>query len=232
MQIKEMLEYQKIDGQIRKPEAELKNSDDRKNATKMQEYLKDSQGKLVALEKTSEKLVALYKKATTAYNDFAEKLEKLLKEGTGTNPEEVTARLEKANAFMVVSTKLEKDLESLAQSLTKINSDFDQLMKNSKTAKANFEVYKNRYNEARQKNEPVINELKAKRDKLKGLIDAEMLARYTHKAEAKYPVLVPLKDNRCGGCRMEISGTKLKQLKEKGVIECENCGRIIFNAEF
>ena len=34
--------------------------------------------------------------------------------------------------------------------------------------------------------------------------------------------------DKCGGCRMAISGTKLKQLKEKGVIECENCGRIIF----
>ena len=228
MQIKEILEYQKLDGEIRKIEAEVKNSEDRKNATKMQDYLRDSQAKLVSLEKTSEKLVALYKKATLAYNDFAEKLDKLLKEGTGDSAEAVTARLEKANAFMLASAKLEKDLESLTASISKVNSDFDSIMKNSKTAKANFEVYKNRFNELKAKNEPKLLELKNKRDALKTKIDADLLSKYVHKAESKYPVFVPVCDDKCGGCRMAISGTKLKQLKEKGAIECENCGRIIF----
>lgn len=228
MQIKEMLEYQKLDGEIRKLEAEIKNSEERKNATKMQDYLRDSQAKLISLEKTSEKLLGIYKKAMQAYNDFAEKLDKLLKEGTGENPEEVTQKLERANQFMLVSNKLEKDIESLSSSIAKVNSEFDSIMKNSKTAKANFEVYKNRFNELKVKVEPKLAELKAEQAKLKSKIDAELLSKYNHKAESKYPVFVPMKDNRCGGCRMEISGTKLKQLKEKGVIECENCGRIIF----
>jgi len=228
MQIKEMLEYQKLDGEIRKLEAEVKNSEDRKNATKMQDYLRDGQAKLISLEKTSEKLVGVYKKAVQAYNDFAEKLEKLLKEGTGENPDEVTQRLEKANQFMLVTAKLEKDLESLSASIAKINADFDAVMKNSKTAKSNFEVYKNRFNEFKSKVEPKIVELKNEQAKLKSKIDSELLSKYNHKAESKYPVFVPVRDNSCGGCRMEISGTKLKQLKEKGVIECENCGRIIF----
>ena len=228
MQINEMLEYQKLDGEIRKLESDIKNSEERKNATKMQDYLKDCQNKLVALEKTSEKLVTLYKKATAAYNDFAEKLEKLLKEGTGETPEAVTLKLEKANAFMSASSKLEKDLESLSTSIAKVNAEFDSIMKNSKTAKSNFEVYKNRYNEQKAKVEPKIADLKSKRDKLESSITKELLSKYKQKVEAKYPVFVPVKDNTCGGCRMEISGTKLKQLKEKGVIECENCGRIIY----
>ena len=228
MQIKEMLEYQKLDGEIRKIEAEVKNSEDRKNATKMQDYLRDSQAKLVSLEKTSEKLVNLYKKAVQTYNDFAEKLDKLLKEGVGENADEVTQRLEKTNAFMLASAKLEKDLESLTASISKVNAEFDSIMKNSKTAKANFEVYKNRFNELKAKYEPKMKELMVKRDEYKKSIDAELLSKYVHKAESKYPVFVPVKDNKCGGCRMEISGTKLKQLKEKGMIECENCGRIIF----
>ena len=229
MQIKEMLEYQKLDGEIRKLEAEVKNSEERKNATKMQDYLRDGQAKLISLEKTSEKLIGVYKKAMQAYNDFAERLEKLLKEGTGESPEEVTQRLERANQFMLVSSKLEKDLESLSASIAKVNAEFDNIMKNSKTAKANFEVYKNRFNELKAKVEPRLAELKAEQSKLKSKIDADMLAKYNHKAESKYPVFVRAQDNRCGGCRMEISGTKLKQLKEKGIIECENCGRIIFS---
>ena len=49
MQMKEILEYQKLDGKIRKIENEIKNSEDRKNASKMQDYLRDSQVKLVKL---------------------------------------------------------------------------------------------------------------------------------------------------------------------------------------
>ena len=51
------------------------------------------------------------------------------------------------------------------------------------------------------------------------------------KREAKkFPVFVALISNKCGGCRMEISASKLGQMKtnEYGVIECENCGRFIY----
>jgi len=230
MQIKEMVEYQKLDGQIRRLENDLKNSEERKNAAKMQDYLRDSQNKLAKLEESSDKLVKLYKKAHAAYNDFMDKLDKLVKEGLGENPGEVTARLEKANAFSQAAAKLEKDLESLNASIAKVNSDFDAIMKNSKTAKANFEVYKTRFNELKAKKEPEINELKSRQNKLSLSIDAELLARYKQKVESKYPVFVPEADGRCGGCRMEISGAKLKSLKEKGVIECENCGRYIYQS--
>ena len=228
MNLKEMIEYQKLDGQIRKLELELKNSEERKNASKMQDYLKDSQAKLAKVEETSEKLVVLYKKAQAAYNDFMDKLDKLVKEGLGENAKEVTQRLEKANAFNSAVVKLEKDLESLQASIVKVNNEFDLIMKNSKTAKANFEVYKNRFNELKAKKDPEIAQLKARCDKISVGLDAELLARYKRKADSKYPVFVPEKDGRCGGCRMEISGSKLKSLKENGYIECENCGRIIY----
>ena len=228
MQIKEMLEYQKLDGEIRKLENSLKNSEERKNATKMQDYIKDGQAKILSLEKTGEKLLSVYKKAVQAYNDFTAKLDKLLKETVGESPEEITRMLEKANTFMLANAKLEKDLESLQVSIMKVNNEFDVIKKSSLTAKNNFAVYKAKYNELRAKIEPEINKLKEQREKLQGKISSNLLTTYKQKSESKYPVFVPMKDNRCGGCRMEISGTKLKQLKEVGFIECENCGRVIY----
>ena len=95
MQMKEILEYQKLDGKIRKIENEIKNSEDRKNASKMQDYLRDSQVKLVKLEEQSEKLVKIQKKAIEAYNDFALKLEQAIKEEKSSTPAEVSAQMEK-----------------------------------------------------------------------------------------------------------------------------------------
>ena len=229
MQMKEMLEYQKLDSKIKKIENEIRNSEDRKNASKMQDYLRDSQAKLVKLEEQSEKLVKLQKKAVETYNEFVQKLETVIKENAST-PAEVSAQMEKLNSFHAVCVKLEKDIESLRVSLERVSSDFDSIMKNSKTAKGNFEVYKNRFNEFKKSREPEIAELAAERDRLAKSIDSMLMEKYKQKVESKVPVFVPSTNNTCGGCRMEISGSKMKSLKENGIIECENCGRIIYLA--
>ena len=228
MQIKEILEYQKIDSKIRKIDAEIKNSEDRKKATQMQEYLRDSQSKLVKLEESSVKLVKLCEKAVQTHNDFVLRVEQIMKEGEEKTQDEVRAKLEKLNSLHASIVKIEKDIESLKSSIDKISAEFDNLMKNSKTAKGNFEIYKNRFNELKKKYEPELKTLMQERDKIGAGIQAELLSKYKHKAESKTPVFVPCRDNACGGCRMEISGSKLKALKETGMIECENCGRIIY----
>lgn len=230
MQMKEILEYQKLDGKIRKIENEIKNSEDRKNASKMQDYLRDSQVKLVKLEEQSEKLVKIQKKAIEAYNDFALKLEQAIKEEKSSTPAEVSAQMEKLNSFHAICAKLEKDIESLKTSLEKVSAEFDAIMKNSKTAKGNFEVYKNRFNEMKKSREPELAELTRERDELSKTIDAKIMEKYRQKVESKSPVFVPSTNSTCGGCRMEISGSKMKSLKEQGFIECENCGRIIYLA--
>ena len=52
---------------------------------------------------------------------------------------------------------------------------------------------------------------------------------YLQKREGKlFPVFVELTATKCGGCRMEISVSKQAKLKADGMIECENCGRIIY----
>jgi len=230
MQMKEILEYQKLDSKIRKIENEIRNSEDRKNASKMQDYLRDSQAKLVKLEEQSAKLVGLQKKAVQTYNDFVSKLEAVIKEGKSDSQAEVAAQMEKLNSFHAVCVKLEKDIESLKASLEKVSAEFDSIMKNSKTAKGNFEVYKNRFNELKKSREPELQALTKERDALVPAIDARLMDKYKQKVESKSPVFVPATNNACGGCRMEISGAKLKSLKENGFIECENCGRIIYLA--
>ena len=227
--MKEILEYQKIDSQIRKLEAEIKNSEDRKNASRMQEYLQTSQAKLAKLEEQSEKLVKLQKKALETYNEFVAKLEAIMKEEVKSKAD-VSSQMEKLNSMHTYCTKLEKDMESLKSSLEKIAADFDALMKNSKTARGNFEVYKNRFNAQKQKLEPEIKKLEAERDKLAKACDGALLQKYKQKAESKSPVFVACVSGSCGGCRMEISGAKMKALKESKIIECENCGRLIYLA--
>ena len=68
-------------------------------------------------------------------------------------------------------------------------------------------------------------------DKQKAKVDPKLMAKYASKSEGKiFPIFVPETNGRCGRCRMEISASKLSDLKSKGTVECENCGRIIYLA--
>ena len=88
-----------------------------------------------------------------------------------------------------------------------------------------------KYTKLKTELEPKINALKSDLAKIQKDVDSKLLQKYNQKRENKiFPVFVSLADNKCGGCRMEISASKLGTMKKNdfGVIECENCGRIIY----
>ena len=66
--MQEIIKYQEIDMNIKKLDAELKSSANRKNAAEMQQYLKDSQSKLVSLDENAKALSDQYEKAVAIYN--------------------------------------------------------------------------------------------------------------------------------------------------------------------
>ena len=92
--------------------------------------------------------------------------------------------------------------------------------------KANYDEIKPKYDEYVQAEaQREADELNAQKKK----VNPEFLNKYLSKQEGKvFPIFVELKDNRCGGCRMEVPAGKLKDLNTKHILECENCGRIIY----
>lgn len=227
-----IIKYQEIDTKIRKLNGELLASKNRKGAAEMQQYLKDGQAKLIRLEEVADNLTKQYEKAVKLYNDFVSKLEVLTKSVDSAGLERM-AELEGAiNNFVSNSAALENNINALASKITQANKEFEVLMNNAKKAKHNLEVYKTNYNAEKAKIEPEIARLSNELLVQKGKVDPAMLAKYQAKAEGKvFPIFVVEANGRCAGCRMEISASKLSSLKANGVIECENCGRLIYSKQ-
>lgn len=226
--MQEILKYQDIDLKIKKIEGEILSSECRQNAGKMQQYLKDSQTKIMQLESSSGKVVDTYKKATKLYNEFVEKLSELNKKIEGATLENIDGLKELVSKYYDILSKLEREISNMSNQINSINREFDNVMKNARTARKNLEVYKDEYNKLKETKEPEILALKKELDALKTKVNPELLKKYLAKREGKQPVFVPEKDGRCGGCRMEIPGIKLNELLSGGHIECENCGRVIY----
>ena len=60
--IEKVLEYQKVESELIKTEIELSKSKDKEKALEIQQVLKNQQARLVALEKSAQKVNASYKK--------------------------------------------------------------------------------------------------------------------------------------------------------------------------
>ena len=227
--MQEIIKYQEIDMQIRKLNNQLESSQNRKGAADMQQYLKDGQAKLMKLEGVAESLTSQYEKAVKLYNDFVNKLEMLTKSVEAADLDKLSELESTIKNFKANSETLENNIAALANKINQANKEFETLMNNAKKAKHNLEVYKTNYTKEKAQIEPEIARLSKELLEQKAKVDKTLLNKYQAKAEGKvFPIFVKETNGKCGGCRMEISASKRSELKSKGVIECENCGRLIY----
>lgn len=227
--MQEIIKYQEIDSRLRKLEAELQSSENRKNAADMQRYLKDGQARLMKLDQISKSLLEQYQKAVSLYNDFVNKLSSLSKKVADAKDNVNDELANTLDNFKATSENLDNNIVNLSNKINSVNREFEGIMNNAKKAKRNLDIYKAGYAKEREKLEPEINKLKSELNAQKSKVNPALLTKYNSKSEGKvFPIFVAEVGGRCGGCRMEISAGKLSDLKTKGTIECENCGRVIY----
>ena len=133
--------------------------------------------------------------------------------------------------FAMIASGLEKEINNIYADVLQISKEYEDIIKRSKTERANFDKYKDSYAKLKNEVEPKIEKLKTELSKKEKEVECELFKIYKHKRESRiFPVFVELASNKCSGCRMEVSASKIGQMKTNkyGIIECENCGRLIY----
>ena len=226
-----ILEYQTVETELIALETEVSKSKDREKASEIQQNLKNQHAKLLALENSAKVVGEQYKKATEKYEEYLKKLEKLEEEVKNADPEKAELYAKMYKDFATVSANLERDIQNIHASVQQISRDYEDIIRKSKFDRERFDKFKASYSKLKAEKEPQIEATKAKLEALAKSIDPKLMSIYRQKREGRiFPVFVALAVNKCGGCRMEISASKLGQMKTNnlGVIECENCGRLIY----
>lgn len=228
---KSILEYQRIEGEIIALETDLAKSGDREKAAQIQQSLKNQHSRLIVLETNAKKVNEAYTKAISKYEEYSKKLEELEKQITVVEADKVELYEKAYKDFAAVANALEKDITKLHNEIQSISREYEEIIKKSKSDREKFDKYKTSYSKQKATIEPQIEEAKKKLVEIQKEIDAKLFAKYSQKREGRiFPVFVRLNVNKCGGCRVELSATKLGEMKknEFGIIECENCGRYIY----
>lgn len=229
----EILDYQRKEKELIDLEKSLSQSDERRKLVKARAFLQDVDKNIKDMD---DKAAAL----NANFDALRDKIEKLASE-----LEEYNALLNKSadeaeiNYFVKKVAKLDEELSSAENDASKIISDvkalliaFDDYKKKVKTAKEEFESYKKKYDDLKKSHQKDFDRIRGELIAIEKTVpssDKEVFELYKKVREKKiYPAIVAVNGESCGGCRMELSMNMMSKLKEKHVIECEECGRIIY----
>ena len=129
------------------------------------------------------------------------------------------------NGNITYTRTVKKDYENLTHFVTKDDGTTYIAINRNREAKEKFEAKK-------MEMQPKLTEIETKLKSLEKEISPEIMAKYkTLRSDGIFPILVPVVNKCCGGCRMEIPSSTLDKLKTNKVTQCEHCRRVIYNKD-
>lgn len=228
--LKNIIEYQKLDAKLLSLKRDLEKDASKQTLNKVVVLVKDSQNKLLELEAKAKSAIKDYEKYKIEYEKAYNQLNALIKQDVeGMTESQLNESIEKANQLVSLLGSLERGLSSQAENVSTI-------VKNFETCRNNIVLYKQKYKESKlacekleESIKPKVEEIKKQKLEMEKSIDPTLLNKYKHLRQDKiFPVFVPLNNNSCGGCSMELPAALMNKLKAEGYLECEQCRRYIY----
>lgn len=224
-----LLEYQELDKKLKKIKKESAGENSIQSLEKLNKIIKDCQNKILELEETSKSLLSSLNKLLEVQKKgvaYVGKCEKMDIEKM--KPEELKDFDAKTTQTAKQLAELDARITSHNEEVKKVVLDYKLTRKKLLEAKEKRDSLKQESSSSTEQSNP-YDDLKKQMVELEKEIEPAKLAKYKAlKQDGIFPVIVPLVDKRCGGCRMELSTSALDKLKTNGMHECEQCRRLIY----
>ena len=226
---KELLEYQRVDGELRKIEQEIAASEERKKFLQAKKFMESAGEKLEAQDKRAQDLKALAQKLTEEFEDINKTineysdLDEMVESGgdIGFYKKSVQSLVDRLRAMKGELFKLMSDIESAVE-------EYKKMKKQTISMQKQYKEYSEKFKEIKNSRAEEVNAISKQLDKIGKNIPAEILTRYQAKRRERiFPVVAPLTNGRCI-CGMDFAIAQQGELSSGGVIECEHCHRFIY----
>lgn len=228
--IKALLNYQAVDAKLKDIEKILSGSEERKKAVNAKKYLEGVEENVNKLDVRAFELMAAYESAVGEQAKLKEQSQ-VISDGLNEVADEKEA------SFLIKKVEeLIAKIKTYSANIAKLSDELQTVMKEYSKIKATTKVAQEQYNEnakkyaelkesVREDKEKIEKELSA----LKDAVDPQLMDRYLKKRNNKiYPVLYAVRGNVCGACNMELPMSEMNKLKNGEIIDCDQCGRMIY----
>ncbi len=226
---KELLEYQKVDGELRKIEQEVAASEERKKYIQAKKFMETAGEKLEAQDKRARELKALFEKLTEEFGEIERAiaeyadLDELVENGgdIAFYKKNVQSLADRLRAMKGELTRLASDIENASE-------EYKKMKKQTISMQKQYKEYNEKFKEVKNSRADEVKEINARLEAIGAKIPPEILERYKAKRRDKiFPVVVPLNGEFCI-CGRDFPLAQQGRLSGGGVVECEHCHRFIY----
>lgn len=228
--IEELLAYQAADAGLKKIENELSASEDRKKAVAAKKYLDGVEESVNKLDARAARLAEEFSKLEEELAKCKEQESEFIKAGEGVEDGAEAAyllkKIDEASAeikiLMQKAEKLTAEINAAVKEYVRIKSETKAAQAQYAESGKKYSGLKASFKEERERIEGELKELAKK-------VDPALMERYLKKRAGKiYPVLFEARGQFCGACNMELPMSELGKLKNGEIIECDQCGRLLY----
>jgi predicted nucleic acid-binding Zn-ribbon protein len=232
-----LYEYQQADARLEAFEQKLKNTATRKQLIKLRNYLKKQQAILRDMENKAlveqnelseinvqyDRIIEFLGKK---HNDISE-YEKL-----DTNVLDYNVVKDLVHEFEVMYENIIKQKRraiAVQKKSEGTQARLKEILTHVSRAQREFALLKKKHEAELHEGADELDKLRKKVELVASKVDPALLQKYKRiKQNTPMPVSL-LKDGRCMGCNMELPSRDLANIKKYDkIIECENCGRILY----
>ena len=235
MRLDDLWQFMQVDMEADRFENKMRQSENRQKLLKQRNFLMEQQANMKKIEAD----IAAMQYRLEAVNDEAQRLEKQLETLTAeiqTNPPQ---NLEEAEKSIQTMQKLSDTLAHYEQELAKMHKDSESRDRQQKEirvraarTKVEYDQLKQVYDKEYKADLAQLQQLRGASEKASSGVDAALLDRYRAIKQHCTPPMAKLVAGQCAGCFMALPSATLLKLKEgNSIVECDNCGRIIYMTE-
>ena len=232
-QVQLLWEYQQVDLQVANVEKKLRGSPTRKKLMQARDYIVDSQNLMKKMEADAGELRISYDSIKQRYDtltaDMNSLIEYIAESDKDTTMQELERMRKEASDIQSTLNKQERELIQIIERLDKIEANVSKIAANVPKAKKDYTALKEVYDKEAAEISSETTPFKQTMAALEVKINPKFLQRYTNIKKTRANPLAPVRNSRCSGCNMELPSVTLKKVMETStLIECENCGRLLF----
>lgn len=231
-QLEILWKYQELDLLMDQYGLDQKNSDLRQKLLKLKNYLVKQEEYLVRLDSEAGRKNSFYNKIQNECDSISKAIKEEMEKLESSEITDVSDLEDMSRAGLIMRDRLmkkEEELKRLLKEIEVFQKKLDDIRVKVARAKKEYADVKKDYDKEVLMLQQDYTKTKEQRDNLGSGIDKVLLAKYKNIKASKSPVISLMDNNQCGGCFMSLASLVVQNVKDrKRIIECENCGRILY----
>ncbi len=228
-------EYQQSELALDALESKLRATPARQKLNKLHAFLSEQQAQIAGIQKQMEARKAALSRLSGQFGELEHKYDLEVSEFAAmeNDPEctaaEMTESRKSLENLLEQLTGARRDIYDTLAWIEKATKDYKDTFSKASKAKKKYDAARAECEEEIAAAQPEMDAAKAVIEQRKTAVDPAFLKRYVAVKNHHAVPMAMVEQEQCSGCRMSLPTVVVRKvMTEDGLVECENCGRILY----